>query len=110
MIMPAQEPKTGHAGGDPLAQRAGQVEELGQLPDRGGLAAGDDQPGRLGQVGRPAHRQRAGACQFQRAQVLGHIPLERQHPDHGLPGRRQGGACFTSRAPHSARTAGGYRC
>ena len=26
MIMPAQEPKIGHAGGDPLAQRAGQVE------------------------------------------------------------------------------------
>jgi len=39
----------------------------------------------------PAYRQRAGACLFQRAQVLGDISLERQHPDHGLLGRRHGG-------------------
>jgi len=69
--------KDGHPRGDPLAQRADQVEGLGQLPDCGGLAAGDDQPGDLVHVGRPAHRQRAGACLLQCAQVLGHIPLER---------------------------------
>jgi hypothetical protein len=39
MIMPAQNPKTGipEATG---VQRVGQAEDLGQLPDRGGLTAG----------------------------------------------------------------------
>jgi hypothetical protein len=38
-IMPAQDPKTGipEATG---VQRVGQAEDLGQLPDRGGLTAG----------------------------------------------------------------------
>jgi hypothetical protein len=77
-----------HPGGDPLAQRAGQAADLGQLPNSGGLAAREDQPGRLVQLGQRAYCQRAGSCLFQSAQVLGHIPLERQHPHHWWHVRR----------------------
>jgi len=87
----------GHSRGDPHAQRTDQAEEFGQLPDRGGFAAGDDQPGRLVQVGRGAHRHRSGACPFQGAQVLGHIPLECQHPNPERLGGRHGGTAYQPR-------------
>jgi hypothetical protein len=43
MIIPAQDPKTGMPAPIPLAQRLDQIKDRGQLPDRGRLAAGDDQ-------------------------------------------------------------------
>ena len=78
---PGTAAERGQAGLYPLAHRLHQVERHGQLPDRGGLAARDDQAVDLVELLWPADLHRRGARGGQRAQVLGDVTLQREHAD-----------------------------
>ena len=61
-----------------------QLEGGGQLPHRGGLAAGDDQAVHGVELGGAAHRDRARADRFEHAEVFAHVALEGEHADDDL--------------------------
>ena len=80
-----------------------EVAEAGKLPDRGGLAAGDDQALDPVQLFGPAHADRVGPGLAQRADVLSDVALQREHAD-----RRPDPRGRQLRRHHQPRPA--YRC
>src|ERR1700723_2828998 len=79
---PGAGPERGQPRCDQLAQRLEHVERDGQPPQRGRLTARDYQPVELMELLGAAHRHRAGADLLERAQVLGYIALQGEHPDN----------------------------
>src|SRR5487761_165971 len=72
----------GQAVGDELADRVEQVERGRQLPQRGRLAAGDDQAVDRLDFAKAAHRPGGRAGLVERADVLPHVALQSEYPDH----------------------------
>ena len=75
----------GHARAEPLAQRLHQVEDHRELPHRGGLAAGDHQPGHVVELCGPGAPAPGGRPPRAAPQVLSDVSLQREHADRRPP-------------------------
>ncbi len=74
-------PKIGAPAGGEIEDRLAQAPAIDQLAHRRALAAGQDQPGDVVEIGRQAHRHPLDADGAERLEMLPERPLEGEDAD-----------------------------